>query len=206
MDTFAMHELRQEVDRKYVGFNPQSGKVKPVHIATGAFRVILGQSFTAEGIKKLSYVMGAKGQTPKGNQLSEVIKYLSDNNVIDLAEISEQEIGSFRWMLQKLLNTDNGVYGIDDHMLAYSAGASQFVTAKGILEDAGEFIGGLIKEYCPSLGEYIATILKNNDDAISLIFEPVIDRGDVNPGWRGFSTHRGCRFENPTDSLKTLPQ
>jgi hypothetical protein len=37
----AMHELRQEVDRKYVGFNPQSGKVKPVHIATGAFRVNL---------------------------------------------------------------------------------------------------------------------------------------------------------------------
>ena len=202
MDTFAMHELRQEVDKKYVGFNPQSGKVKPVHIATGAFRVLLGQSFTAEGIKKLSYVMGAKGQIPKGNQRSEVITYLADNNAVDMTEINEQEIGSFRWMLQKLLNTDNGVYGIDDHMLAYSAGASQFVTAKGILEDAGEFIGGLIKEYCPSLGEYIETILTNNNDAISLIFEPIIDKGDVNPVGAVLRHTEIVAFENPNDSLK----
>jgi len=202
MDVFSMHELRQEVDKKYVGFNPQSGKIKPVHIATGAFRVILGQSFTAEGIKKLSYVMGAKGQIPRGNKISEVIEYLCDNNAIDITEISEHEIESFRWMLQKLLNADNGVYGINDHMLAYSAGAIQFVTAKGILEDAGEFIGGLIKEYCPSLGNYIKTILTNNNDAISLIFEPVIDNGDINPVETFLRHSNIVAFENPNDSLK----
>lgn len=202
MEIFAMHELRQEVDKKYVGFRPESGSVKPVHIATGAFRAILGQSFTAEGIKKLSYVIGAKGKTPKGNELDKVIAYLTTNDAIDVSEIDTKQIEAFRTMLQKLVNVDKGVYGIDDGMLSYTAGASQFVTAKGIHEDAGEYIGGLIKEYCPSLDEYIATILTNNDDAISLVFEPVLDKGDVNTAGTILRHTEVVAFENPTDSLK----
>ncbi len=202
METFAMHDLRQEVDKKYVGFRPESGSVKPVHIATGVFRIILGQSFTAEGIKKLSYVMGAKGKTPKGNELDKVIDYLSTNNAIDMSEIDVKQVECFRGMLQKLVDVDKGVYGINDGMLAYTAGASQFVTAKGIHEDAGEFIGGLIKEYCPVLGDYIAPILKNNDDAISLIFEPVLGKGEVNTAGTVLRHTEVAVFENPTDSLR----
>jgi hypothetical protein len=196
-----MHELRQEVDKKYVGFRPESGSVKPVHIATGAFRTILGQSFTAEGIKKLSYVVGAKGKTPKGNELDKVMEYLSNNNAIDREEIEDRQIESFRSMLQKLVDVDKGVYGIDDGMLSYTAGAIQFVTSKGIHEDAGEFIGGLVKEYCPKLGTYISTILKNNNDAISLAFEPLLDKGDVNTEG-GLPRHKTiAAFEKPSKAL-----
>lgn len=202
MEIFAMHELRQEVDKKYVGFRPESGSVKPVHIATGVFRVILGQSFSAEGIKKLSYVISAKGKTPKGNELNNVKDYLVNNDSIDMSEIDIKQFEVFRSMLQKLLNVDKGVYGINDGMISYTAGASQFVTSRGIHEDAGEFIGGLIKEYCPSLGEYIAAILKNNNDAISLVFEPVLNKGEVSTAEKILRHTEVSAFENPNESLK----
>jgi hypothetical protein len=175
--------------------------VKPVHIATGAFRAILGQTFTAEGIKKLSYVIGAKGKTPKGNELDKVIEYLSENNAIDLAEIGTKQIEAFRGMLQKLVDVDKGVYGIDDSMLSYTAGASQFVTTYGIHEDAGEFIGGLIKKYCPMLSKHIVTLLSNNDDAISLIFEPVLSKGEFNTTGTVLRHTEVAVFENPTNTL-----
>ncbi|MDR0286995.1 MAG: hypothetical protein LBI03_04710 [Clostridiales bacterium] len=202
MESFVMHELRKEVDQKYVGFRPESGSVKPVHIATGVFRAILGQSFTAEGIKKLSYVIGAKGKTPKGNEPDKVIEYLTKHKSIDITEINTKQIESFRFMLQKLVDVDKGVYGIDDSMLAYTAGASQFVTSKGIHEDAGEFIGGLIKEYCPSLSKHIAEILKNNNDAISFIFIPVLDKGDFDSIGTIPLHKEVIAFEKPNKALK----
>lgn len=36
MEQIFLKTARQEVDRKYVGFQPNSGSVKPVHIASGA--------------------------------------------------------------------------------------------------------------------------------------------------------------------------
>jgi len=205
MESFIMHELRMKVDEKYVGFRPESGSVKPVHIATGAFRAILGQSFTAEGIKKLSYVMGAKGFIPKGNEPENVKAYLESLNAIDM-EISDKNLELFRNMLQKLVSTDGGVYGdkrgMLDTMIAYTAGASQFVTAKGIHEDAGEFIGGLIKEYCPSLSKHITKILKNNDDTISLIFEPILDKGEFESIGSAFKHNDIIAFDKPNKPLK----
>jgi hypothetical protein len=204
MESFVMHELRKEVDQKFVGFRPESGSVKPVHIATGAFRAILGQSFTAEGIKKLSYVIGVKGKTPKGNEPDKVIEYLTKFKSIDITEVNKKQIEIFRLMLQKLVDVDKGVYGIDDSMLAYTAGASQFVTSKGIHEDAGEFIGGLIKEYCPTLGKHISEILKNNNDAISLIFVPVLDKGDFDSIGTIPRHKEIAAFEKPNKALKNF--
>jgi hypothetical protein len=205
MKPFIMHELRMKVDEKYVGFRPESGSVKPVHIATGAFRAILGQYYTAEGIKKLSYVIGAKGFIPKGNEPENVKIYLESMNAIDM-EISDKNLELFRSMLQKLINVDGGVYGekkgMVDTMIAYTAGASQFVTSKGIHEDAGEFIGGLIKEYCSKLSNHITKILKNNDDTISLIFEPILNKGEFESVGSVLKHNDIIAFDKPNRHLK----
>ena len=207
MESFVMHELRIKVDEKYVGFKPESGSVKPVHIATGAFRAILGQSFTAEGIKKISYVISAKGFIPKGNEPNNVKSYLESSNAIDMMEISDKNLELFRNMLQKLVSVDGGVYGekrgMIDTMIAYTAGASQFVTAKGIHEDAGEFIGGLIKEYCPSLSNHIKKILANNDDTISMIFIPILDKGEFESAGSVLKHYEIMAFDKPNKHLKT---
>jgi hypothetical protein len=66
-------------------------------------------------------------------------------------------------------------------MLSYTAGAANFVVGKSLYEDAGDLVGYLIKVYCPELGDYICTILKDVSDPISLVFAPVLEDGDQKP-------------------------
>jgi len=177
MERIKMHPMRARVDEKYVGFRPNSGSIKPVHISSGAFRAILGETFSAEGIKRLSYVSNSKGEPPKWRDKKDVREFLRENNALDL-DFLDEHFDSFRSVLQKLVSVDNGVFGIEDSMLSYTAGSSAFVVAKGMLEDAGDFIGALIKKHCKELSEYISDILKRAGDPISLVFEPVIKIGE----------------------------
>jgi hypothetical protein len=197
-DRLFMHDLREDVDERFVGFKPNGASIKPVHVAGGAFRSILGFTNSAQGIKKLSYVCDAKGETPFETKdavtsknrkmtldeaLDHVIDYLEKTDLdnrgkaIDISSISRDEISSFRYKLQKLVNADSGVYGIKDSMLSYTAGAANFVVGKSLYEDAGDLIGCLIKVHCPVLGDYIAQILKDTSDPISLVFAPIIEDG-----------------------------
>ena len=43
MEQIFLKMARQEVDKKYVGFQPNSGSVKPVHIASGILKSIIGE-------------------------------------------------------------------------------------------------------------------------------------------------------------------
>ncbi len=203
MDRLIMQKMRAEVDEKYVGFRPNSGSIKPVHISSGAFRAILGETFSAEGIKKLSYVSNAKGEAPDKRQtlkkaLESVIQYLKENDVADFTEIGREQLASFRSVLQKLVDVDKGVYGVKDNMLSYTAGSRAFVTSKGILEDAGDFVGELIKTYCPEISMYIASVLREAKDPISLVFEPVLELGTTSSYEFNFTD------ETPLDKIKAF--
>lgn len=206
MDIIAMHELRKAVDEKYVGFRPESGSVKPVHIAMGAFKAILGECFSADGIMRLSYVISANGIIPKGNEFDSVKQMLEDGNAFDSSEITDKELIEFRSVLQKIVSVDKGVFPakgkeMKKGMISYTAGSSSFVTPSGIHEDAGEFIGGLIKSYCPVLSDYIDTILRNHDDAISLVFEPVLYQGETTTVTDVLSHQKLTVFESPNSNL-----
>jgi hypothetical protein len=206
VEIIAMHELRKVVDEKYVGFRPESGSVKPVHIAMGAFKAILGECFSADGIMRLSYVISTNGIIPKGNEFNSVKQMLEDSNAFDSSEITDKQLADFRFVLQKLISADNGVFPakgkeMKNGMISYTAGSSSFVTPSGIHEDAGEFIGGLIKSYCPVLNNYIDTILRNPDDAISLVFEPVLYQGETTTVTDILSHQKLAAFENPNAKL-----
>jgi hypothetical protein len=200
MDRLFMHDLRKEVDERFVGFKPNGASIKPVHIAGGAFRSILGYTDTAQGIKILSYVCDSKGETPRNTKdavtgknrkmtldeaLDFVIKHLEGTSVptrgsaVDLSAVTRDDISSLRYTLQKLVNVDSGVYGVGDSMLSYTAGAANFVVKKSLYEDAGDLVGYLIKIYCPELGEYISQILKDTNDPISMAFAPVLGDGET---------------------------
>jgi hypothetical protein len=177
MERIKMHFMRAQVDKEYVGFRPNSGSIKPVHISSGAFRAILGETYSAEGIKRLSYVSNAKGEPPKWSDKKSARVFMDEHKTVD-SEFRDDDFEAFRNVLQKLVSVDNGVFGIDDGMLSYTAGSSAFVVAKGMLEDAGDFIGTVIKMHCSELSDYIASILKQENDPISLTFEPVIKIGE----------------------------
>jgi hypothetical protein len=166
MDRIFMQDFRKEADDVFVGFKPIGTKIKPVHIASGAFRVILGYTNTAQGIKILSYVCDTKGETPyrikdadtgkeRKRTLEEgldfVVEYLGRTDLqnrgsaVDFSDIKREDLSLLRNVLQKLVNVDSGVYGVSDHMLSYTAGAANFVVGKSLYEDAGELAGYLIK-------------------------------------------------------------
>ena len=47
-----LSDSRTAVDRKYVGFTPNGGSIKPVHVAGGAFRSIYGKYNATMSIKR----------------------------------------------------------------------------------------------------------------------------------------------------------
>ena len=175
MEIIYLKKMREQVDENFVGFRPNGSSVKPVHIYSGASRIIYGESVNTQNIKRLSYVSDAKGKTPKNNTLEKVKELLHEADALDEG-IRDDDLISFRNLLQKLLAADNGVFsGTDDGMVSYSAGSKYFITSPALYEDAGEFVGSLINKYCPKLGKHIKAILDNENDPISILFEPVAE-------------------------------
>ena len=172
-----LHSFRKEVDSTYVGFTPNGGSIKPVHVASGVQRCIYGGFNTTMQIKKLALVSDAKGNVSAGSELETIYSVLAENETIEDG-ISEGSVESMRNVMQRLLSADKGVYvvkGLKDDMISFTAGSKYFLTRTSIYEDTGEFIGGLIRSYCPELAEYIKELLDRANDPISLLFEPVLE-------------------------------
>lgn len=197
-----LKSYRNSVDKDYVGFTPNGASVKPVHIANGSLRCIYGAYNTTMGIKRLALVSDSKGVVPKGNAVSEVRDYLIEEEALE-ETVSEGSLESMRNVMQRLLSADKGVYvvkGLKDDMLSYSAGSKYFLTKRSMYEDTGEFIGGVIKEYCPELSEYIKSLLDKGNDPISLLFEPVLE--DDTMETFEIARHEDCpAFKNPTKTM-----
>lgn len=179
MERIQLNEARIEVDKKYVGFQPNCGTVKPVHIASGSQRCIYGAFNHSKTVKRMALVSDTKGRIPKGNEAETIYKYLSENEAIE-ETISINSIESMRNTMQHLLDADKGAYAIStlaDSMIAFSAGAKYFLTS-GVgapYEKGGEFIGSIIKGYCPELADYIKELLEKANDPITLLFEPILE-------------------------------
>ena len=112
-------------------------------------------------IKRLALVSDAKGNIPAGSELETIYSVLAENEKIEDG-ISESSVESMRNVMQRLLSADKGVYvvkGLNDDMISFTAGSKYFLTRPSIYEDTGEFIGGLIRSYCPELAEYIKDCL-----------------------------------------------
>ncbi len=178
MDQIYLREARNDVDKKYVGFTPNGSSVKPVHIAGGSLRCIYGEYNCTKNIKKMALVSDAKGNIPLGNDTNTIFDELTREEKIEDG-ISEKSIESMRNVMQRLLSADKGVYvvkGLKDGMISYSAGSKYFLTSRAMYEDAGEFIGSVIRSCCPKLAKYIKKLLDTANDPITLLFEPILEK------------------------------
>lgn len=179
MEQIFLKKARHEVDRKYVGFQPNSGSVKPVHIASGVQRCIYGSFNRSKSIKKMALVSDSKGNIPKGNEAETIYGQLAEKEVIE-DNIALNSVESMRNVMQRLLSVDNGVFvvsGLNDSMISYSAGSKYFLTCGtgAPYERGGEFIGSIIRGYCPELASYIKDLLDQASDPITLLFEPILE-------------------------------
>lgn len=161
MEQIYLREARKAVDKIYVGFTPNGSSIKPVHIAGGSLRCIYGSYNRTKNIKRMALVSDAKGNIPAGNEPETIYKLLSEDERIE-DNISENSLESMRNVMQRLLSVDKGVYvvkGLKDGMISYSAGSKYFLTSRAMYEDAGEFIGSIVRAYCPELSEYVKKVL-----------------------------------------------
>lgn len=172
-EKIVLNEYRKLVDGSYVGFSPNGSSIKPVHIAGGALRCIYGKFAKQKNIKLISYPSKPDGTVPDGQDEETVKRFLIDNEKMD-EEVEINDLKAMRSIMQKLLNVDKGVFFTNnDNMISYSAASKYFITKKSMYEDAGEFIGGIIKDYCPDLAKYIKSKLDEANDPISILFKPV---------------------------------
>ena len=179
-----LQELRIKVNKRFVGFNPDGDSIKPIHIAGGVFRAIYGYTLDTRKIKQFAFVVSKKGiypNDPKGKSaevdeqvVNELIEAL---NCFDEAP-DRDSLKSMRTMFQRLLGTDDGLFP-DNSQLTFSAGSKYFIKTRAQYEDAGEFIGGVVKEYCPSLATYIRDVLADADDPISVLLSPMQDEHET---------------------------
>lgn len=177
MEQIYLRDARKAVDKVYVGFTPNGSSIKPVHIAGGALRCIYGSYNRTKSIKRMALVSDAKGNIPAGNEADTIYKLLSEDEKIE-DSVTENALESMRNVMQRLLSVDKGVYvvkGLKDGMISYSAGSKYFLTSRAMYEDAGEFIGSIIRSYCPDLADYVKNVLDAGNDPITLLFEPVLE-------------------------------
>ncbi len=127
----------------------------------------------------MALVSDSKGNVPKGNEAETIYDQLAENEVIE-DNITLNSVESMRNVMQRLLSVDKGVFvvsALNDSMISYSAGSKYFLTSGtgAPYERGGEFIGSIIRGYCPELASYIRDLLEQASDPITLLFEPVLE-------------------------------
>ena len=199
MPNIDLRASRKTVDDRYVGFDINGPKVKPVHVANGVFRTICGKVFNTDGIKRLSYVESKKGV--EGYSTQEIRKKMVDDDTLD-EEVDLETFDSFRRVLQAMLDADSAVFDKkDDRMISYTMSSKYFLTNYALYEDAGEFMGGVLKAYCPDLVSYIVELLNDARDPLSVLFSPV-ESEEYSDFDKEFRHSNLPAFVDPNDGVK----
>lgn len=169
-----LNEIQQHLNDEYVGFRPNKGSVKLVHIADGILRSIGGASYNPKDMLKIAFVSDKKGNVPRGYELDEVYQFLCDKGIIEEKHFSKDGLQQLRPMLQSALNADGGYFLPDKTGMRALSGASiEFMTDETLYADAGDFIGNLIKKYSDNLYKALNSKLKEHSDSLSILFEPL---------------------------------
>lgn len=170
----SLNEIQQHMNDEYVGFRPNKGGVKLVHIADGLFRTIGGKTFNPNDMLKIAFVSDKSGKVPRGYELDEVYSFLKDQEVIDEEHFSKEALQQLRPILQAALNADGGYYLPNKQgMRALSGTSIEFMTNESLYADAGDFVGGLIKKYSEPLSTAIREKITQHTDSLSILFKPL---------------------------------
>lgn len=169
----SLHKIRQQIDKKYIGFVPQNISIKPVHIANGLFKKFYGFAYNTRDISRISYVQNAKGIIPRGQSDQEVKDYLELNRKISADNIELDQFKTFRMFLQDIINVDKGVFTEKNSMIAYTLSSKIFLNTDNIYQDAGVFIASVISDASSDLQKLVHDALSDTNDPISILFLPV---------------------------------
>ena len=203
IDPIVLKDLRSKVDEEFVQVKPNSGSIKPVHIAQAALRTFYGKYYKSRLLKRVALVCDSSGMV-RGNPLEEVYKELLDLSKID-PSITEAELQSLRNLMQKTLSADKGVFVADnlaDNMISFTAGSKYFLLNSGFMSEGGILIATIIKKQCPRLTQRVNQILEQADDPISSVFYPITKNEDDFIIVSDLDLETIPAFKNPSKQMK----
>jgi hypothetical protein len=169
--SIAIEELRKTVDGSFVGIRLNTTKVKPVHLANGLFRAILGKTASTRLLHRFVFHQEATGEIPPGHDLDSVISDLLDCEAIEPG-IDPEKIAAFRRQLKQVVSADNGVF--TGQMQSYSAGAAAFLSKDTVGQDAGGFVASWLQFIGSPLYKQIEQCLHDQTDIVSQLCQPLL--------------------------------
>jgi hypothetical protein len=168
---FDIKEQRDFIEQRYIGFSPNTASVKPVHLANGLFRVLLGHSYDTRHLVQF-VVYEAKKGVSRPHELSVVFDRLQEAGRLDTNEIAPVDIAMLRQALRKVVHADGAVFagGMDSH----SAGTMQLISNDRIAQDGGEFLAHWLRQQAPTFTDMILTALQEETDPITFMVRPLL--------------------------------
>ena len=161
----AIEDANKWVAERYVGFQPNTGRIKPVHVANGLFRQALGKKFCTKGLINILLCKDTQ------NVYSEcrTNEYITDEMPLDQFE-------ELRTTLRSIVSVDDGVY--EDGMDSHSAANQVFVSNDRVGQESGQFIAAWLKKYEPDLLRILIKSLEDPQDEITRIFVPILPKDE----------------------------
>ncbi|MBV1734759.1 MAG: hypothetical protein KMY50_03115 [Candidatus Desulforudis sp.] len=173
--TIVIGEAFQHVERTLIGCRPNTSSVKPVHIANGLFRNILGYTTDTGMLNRFVFVAKKKdGAIPSGHELASIYGELLDNNRLMPEDIQESDIAELRSFLRKVVDADGGVYLHSQDMESYSAGFSGFISRDRVAQDGGELVAELLRLNNSQLYTSIERTIESPRDVITALSLPTL--------------------------------
>lgn len=168
-----VREVFSSIGETVVGFNPSTHSVKPVHIANGLFRVVLGGTADTDLLFKFVFSQTEKGKILRGHDLQSVYTRLAEQDRIDTQEVPANSLPRLRALLKSIVGADGAVF--DRQMQSYTAGATGFVTNDTIAQGGGELVAEWMRLRVPSLFRTVEDALRRRDDPTSVLCAPLLE-------------------------------
>lgn len=173
---FDIKKERQDIEHEYIGFSPNTTNVKPVHLANGMFRNLLGEAYETQRLFQFVFSAKSDGEIPNGHRVEQVFQWLRDEDRISEGDVSQESASAFRSTLLKIVSADKPSAVSTSGMESYSAGFAAFVSNDRVAQDAGEFLGLWFSRQAPAFSQLIADSIADASDPITILAEPLFGR------------------------------
>lgn len=175
--TIKIDEYFNEINKKYVGFSPNTTSIKPVHISNGLFRAAIKHIADTKTLNRFVFWQNADGSIPQGHELEMVFNSLLEKDRIDSTAVSADSIKHLRVLLKKILNADGGVYthGMD----SYSGGYEGFISKDYIGQSGGELVAQWLEIVGSPLLDTIKIAINEPSDIVTALCYPLLENATI---------------------------
>lgn len=173
MSSNKLKDYGNKVFREVIGYEPISSSIKPVHIANGLSRLVLGRSYNIDHLNTWSkrYRQGKEVMT--SGEIRDKYQAIIDNSVTD------EEINKIRHSLELIFDADNSVTpSIKFSTLTISSMThvtdkvqNEYNIPNFLMKILSAKINGDVSKCIPLLKDH----LQNEQDELSRIAKPIVD-------------------------------